>query len=122
MNERYRLRFDWRCGHWRSPEFFHQSCWRCSHIQRRKLDVLSAPAHRAVKRAIERGDLPRLDGSIACMDCGRPATIYDHRAYARPLDVDPVCKRCNHRRGPAIEHAAIARRPWAFRSPARTLQ
>lgn len=56
--------------------------------------------HGVVSRAIENGLLPRLDGSIACVDCGIRAAHYDHRDYARPLDVDPVCASCNVRRGP----------------------
>jgi hypothetical protein len=36
-----------------------------------------------------------------CWDCNEPAVCYDHRNYARPLDVQPVCKACNGRRGPA---------------------
>ena len=39
--------------------------------------------------------------SIACVDCGAKATQYDHRDYRRPLDVVPVCHRCNLKRGPA---------------------
>ena len=26
---------------------------------------------------------------------------YDHRDYSKPLEVDPVCRRCNQMRGPA---------------------
>lgn len=37
-----------------------------------------------------------------CVDCGAQAHQYDHRDYRRPLDVDPVCRSCNKRRGPAI--------------------
>lgn len=36
-----------------------------------------------------------------CVDCGKRAQIYEHRSYFRPLDVVPVCRRCNHKRGPA---------------------
>lgn len=57
----------------------------------------------AVTRAKARGHLPSLTGEIACVDCGAPATDYDHRDYNRPLDVDPVCRRCNVRRGPALD-------------------
>ena len=45
------------------------------------------------------GKLPRLDGTIKCMDCGEPAMVYEHRDYFKPLDVDPVCKKCNRLRG-----------------------
>jgi len=37
-----------------------------------------------------------------CSDCGNKAVEYDHRDYNRPLEVDPVCRSCNLRRGPAI--------------------
>ena len=59
-------------------------------------------AHTMVAAAIRCGFLPELDGSIACVDCGQSAHEYDHRDYGRPLDVDPVCIRCNRRRGTAI--------------------
>ena len=39
--------------------------------------------------------------AIICVDCGAKATVYDHRDYRRPLDVVPVCHRCNLLRGPA---------------------
>lgn len=55
-----------------------------------------------VQTAIKRGELPRLDGSIACADCGALAIGYEHRDYRRPLEVEPICKRCNARRGPAL--------------------
>lgn len=65
--------------------------------------AIATPAHVAVARAIRHGTLPRLDGSIPCTDCGAPATRYDHREYAKPLDVEPVCRRCNSKRGPALD-------------------
>jgi hypothetical protein len=37
-----------------------------------------------------------------CVDCGVPATCYDHRDYNKPLEVQPVCSRCNTLRGSAI--------------------
>jgi len=55
----------------------------------------------AVAKAKKEGILLPLDGSIQCMDCDKPAAHYDHRDYLRPLDVDPVCVRCNFRRGSA---------------------
>ncbi|MBN8492375.1 MAG: hypothetical protein J0M00_13225 [Burkholderiales bacterium] len=58
--------------------------------------------HGAVHLAVKRGVLPDLSqGEYACADCGAPALEYDHRDYARPLDVDPVCKSCNRLRGAA---------------------
>lgn len=55
----------------------------------------------AVRKAIKSGQLPALNGSIACFDCGNPATAYDHRNYDHPLTVQPVCGSCNKKRGPA---------------------
>ena len=53
-----------------------------------------------VAAAIRRRDLPRLNGKVKCVDCGNRATDYDHRDYAKPLEVEPVCHRCNMKRGP----------------------
>lgn len=59
-------------------------------------------AHNAVHTAIKRGMLPDLtSGEYACTDCGACAYEYDHRDYGRPLDVQPVCRSCNKRRGTA---------------------
>jgi len=62
----------------------------------------STRAHALVTQARNNGDLPILDGSIDCVDCGKPAHSYDHRDYLKPLDVDPVCRKCNAERGSAI--------------------
>lgn len=60
-------------------------------------------AHRVVAAAIRQGLLPSLkSGEYACTDCGGIALEYDHRDYGRPLDVVPVCRSCNKRRGTAI--------------------
>jgi hypothetical protein len=58
-------------------------------------------AYQAVARAVKKGVLPELDGTVPCVDCGKPAINYDHRDYDSPLDVEPLCSKCNHRRGPA---------------------
>lgn len=58
-------------------------------------------AGRFVAVAIEAGALPVLDGSVPCVDCGSPADEYDHRDYAKPIEVDAVCRGCNVRRGVA---------------------
>jgi hypothetical protein len=82
-------------------------CHSCRNKQYRLLGSISGPAHRKVQKAIRAGSLAKLDGSVQCVDCGASAAIYDHREYARPLDVDPVCRRCNVRRGPAKETAGL---------------
>src|SRR4051812_11027506 len=63
---------------------------------------LRKKAHRAVTNAVKRGALPRAK-LLTCVDCGRQAHDYDHRYYAKPLDVVPVCRSCNQKRGPAID-------------------
>lgn len=55
----------------------------------------------AVASAVKRGDLPSIDTQV-CADCGEPAKHYDHRDYNRPLDVEPTCISCNHKRGKAL--------------------
>ena len=79
---------------------FH--CGSCR-VLRGKSD-LSSPkymAHQAVAKARARGSLPD-PKTCKCADCGVNAIEYDHRDYAKPLDVAPVCRRCNLRRGPAL--------------------
>lgn len=75
-----------------------------------------AKAHDVVACAVRRGKLPKLDGTIACVDCGKPARNYDHRDYAKPLDVVPVCIPCNIRRGTGINRTSdfehILLRAW----------
>jgi DNA-directed RNA polymerase subunit RPC12/RpoP len=58
-------------------------------------------AHSMVQLAIRLGYIKPLSECV-CTDCGATATDYDHRDYNKPLDVDPVCRSCNFRRGPAI--------------------
>ena len=57
-------------------------------------------AHYQVARAIRSGDLLH-PSHFACADCGGPSIHYDHRDYSKPLEVVPVCRRCNYKRGPA---------------------
>jgi hypothetical protein len=96
-----------RCGaealihnHW-------QWCDTCKKSPQWQRHRISSLGHMAVSKAVRKGLLPKLDGSIACVDCGVPAAVYDHREYAKPLEVDPVCIRCNVRRGPAKETAPL---------------
>lgn len=55
-------------------------------------------AHSFVHAAIRHGDLRPATHHL-CVDCNQPAHEYDHRDYTKPLDVEPVCRRCNQRRG-----------------------
>lgn len=77
---------------------------------------IKARAHTLVWHAVRKGVLPSLkDGAIACADCGKAASYYDHRDYRKPLDVEPVCPSCNYRRGPAAYGQAM--RPDLFPAP-----
>lgn len=60
-------------------------------------DWASAAAHSAVRA----GRLPH-PSTLACVDCDGPAVEYEHRDYNRPLAVEPICRRCNLLRGPAV--------------------
>lgn len=62
-----------------------------------------------IGRAVALGELRRAD-EFACVDCGAPAHDYDHRDYNKPLDVVPVCRRCNLLRGPAIPKVGVMTR------------
>lgn len=59
-----------------------------------------ALAHSVVARAIAKGTLEK-PHYFKCVDCGNDAACYDHRDYTYPLAVDPVCRSCNTKRGPA---------------------
>ena len=72
-------------------------------LQRRENKLGSRQARQAVMIAIKRGALANLKKvETKCTDCGARATQYDHRDYNLPLQVEPVCRRCNLLRGPAI--------------------
>lgn len=73
-------------------------CDRCQ-VARFK-DNGGAAAHNAVRAAVRQGILPPVKTQL-CADCGATACDYDHRDYAKPLEVDPVCRKCNRARGPA---------------------
>jgi len=71
-------------------------------VERDLYEIWRLRAAAAVKAAVKFGVLPQLaDGEYACVDCGGIATQYDHRDYARALDVEPVCRSCNNHRGTA---------------------
>ena len=89
--------------------------------QYRYYKSLAHHAVNAVRVAMKKGVLPRLVDNISrnpfgivCVDCRALATTYDHRDYFKKLSVDPVCHRCNLRRGPAwktIQKIKQARAP-----------
>lgn len=64
-----------------------------------KVDRLRNAAHSLVACAVDFGLLRKASES-ACADCGGEATFYEHRDYFSPLDVVPICRSCNGKRGP----------------------
>jgi hypothetical protein len=84
---------------WRAP-----SCWTCN-TKRSKYQQAAAYQ---VGKAIRKGLLPRASECV-CVDCGKPAEHYDHRDYRQPLNVQPVCRSCNCRRGSAVDMVELMR-------------
>lgn len=78
-------------------------CVRCQNIVHTK----QKKAIGQVAAAIRRGLLPPAK-TLVCVDCGAQARDWEHRDYNKPLDVVPVCRPCNFRRGPAIPLKAAA--------------
>lgn len=72
-------------------------CGDCNYVRAHKNGRREAAT--AVAKAIKEGKL-RPAKEFACVDCGIPAREYDHRDYSQPLQVEPVCARCNCKRGP----------------------
>lgn len=62
----------------------------------------SYEAANVVRGMINRGELVSLSKVyVKCSDCPKRATVYDHRDYQKPKDVEPVCRSCNAVRGRA---------------------
>lgn len=75
----------------------------------------------AVAKAIREGRLEHPRG-MACVDCGGVAIEYEHRDYTQPLKVEPICRGCNLRRGPALVWTVDGRMPvdgWEHRRAER---
>jgi hypothetical protein len=86
-------------------------CGNCTRARESQLRAAAARAIAAVQRAKARGELAYLPDGTPCVDCGAVAMVYDHREYAKPLDVEPVCISCNKLRGPAIDSGALLPHP-----------
>lgn len=80
-------------------------CFACAKSWGDRTGASKATA--AVREAVRRGQLAKAR-QCACADCGSKATDYDHRDYNKPLEVQPVCRSCNKKRGPAIPAQEIA--------------
>lgn len=74
-------------------------CDKCKTVRNETIGVQRA-AHSIVACAVRHGILKH-PGDFECVDCGKQASVYDHRDYYKPLDVAPVCRSCNVIRGQA---------------------
>lgn len=82
------------------PLLRHYKTYLCASCKNNGLRRQGTGAHILVASAIRYGYLPH-PTTLVCVDCGVPATEYDHRDYSKPLEVDAVCRSCNFARGPA---------------------
>ena len=126
MNQKPRLRFDYRKDRWRlnglpfelchicgRPNHRKGTCGRC---QNSRYEEMRAQ-RRVFNNAIRRGALPDLSSvKINCVDCEKysqknpegwknkdlTASEWDHRDWREPLKVEPVCRMHNARRGRAM--------------------
>lgn len=107
-------RYDWNCPKCTAIKRRNQSeaALRGAETRRKNFPNWARPkdaqrkwASRAgsyVKAAVADGLLPDLGVvAIACVDCGARAVEWEHRDYEKPLDVEPVCRLCNKKRGTA---------------------
>jgi DNA-binding XRE family transcriptional regulator len=71
-------------------------------VSRQRINqIVNGPAHKArsqIHKDIAEKRRP-LASAFKCVDCGAPATQYDHRDYSKRRDVEPVCEPCNKKRG-----------------------
>lgn len=70
-------------------------------IGRTVWDYYRARAGAKVAWALKHRLLPH-PTTLDCGHCGHRAWVYDHRDYAKPLEVTALCDICNHAAGPAI--------------------
>lgn len=81
----------------------------------RKQRPLAVRAANHLWMAIHDGKIPRPENAGPCVDCGKRAQVYDHRDYTKPLDVVPVCRGCNNKRGPGYPYIGAEAVRWAAR-------
>jgi hypothetical protein len=109
-----------RCGSV-DPSHLAKKCCECrniglrsrgkyhpARIKQRAINALLAGSPQriaidAIWKLIKTGKLDH-PSKFKCVDCKeRQAKCYDHRYYSKPLDVEPVCRQCNAKRGPALD-------------------
>lgn len=84
------------CGEWHGRDPRSWRCWECDE----KVKEFNQKASYTIKQLIKAGQMQK-PSDLLCVDCEKPAYDYDHRDYRMPLEVQPVCRKCNQRRGPA---------------------
>ena len=80
-----------------------------SGLRERERAKIRKAAAEAVAKAVKRGELPPAK-TQKCVDCGKQASEYDHRDYTKYLDVQPVCRGCNCRRGAGRPYDGVCKR------------
>lgn len=99
-----------RCGTGPHKASINGICQPCSY---KRADESRAATRRVV--ALIRAGAIKKAKEHACVDCGKPALDYDHSDYLKPTEVEPVCRGCNQRRGPALDSVMRSiSRPEAF--------
>jgi formylmethanofuran dehydrogenase subunit E len=59
-----------------------------------------------VYKAVRSGKLPKAK-TLKCHVCGEQAYAYEHRDYDKPLEVKPICRKCNEHLGKAKNNYII---------------
>ena len=97
---------EWSKKHKTQTRAYVQKWYRKNWKKRYMTTKLSGAqrAKRLVQVAIRDGILKSLKKNVViCVDCKvERAHQYDHRDYNYPLQVEPVCGKCNYKRGKAL--------------------
>ena len=76
-----------------------QRCSPCRMARHLRMRGIQTTAASHVAKAVRDGLLTPAS-ELVCVDCAlAPAIHYDPRDYTKPLNVAPVCMKCNFRRG-----------------------
>lgn len=74
-----------------------QFCGPCKEAHKKHARIAIGEANKRIRRK----EIPKAS-AFGCVDCSKPASVYDHRSYFEPFVVVPVCHSCNMKRGPAL--------------------
>jgi hypothetical protein len=98
----YCLKVCAECGQLCETGMKSARCRPCASDRYKEILKAQVPAVSAVNKAVKSGFLAK-PATQLCVDCGKQAAYYDHRDYRKPLDVEPVCRSCNRKRGHALD-------------------